>query len=163
MIREERTRIGPLIDERAARRVEGWIAQARKAGARVLAGGARTGAMLPPHLLERVPRDAELYRSEAFGPVALLEPFDRFERALELANDSAYGLQCGVFTGALAHAIQAWDTLQVGAVVVGDVPSVRVDNMPYGGVKASGTGREGVRSAIMDMTEERLLVLRQRE
>ena len=158
--RDERTFIGPMIDEAAAARVEAWIAAARKAGARKLAGGERDGAMLPAWLLEDVPRDSDLYRCEAFGPVAMLERFDDFDDALARANDSDFGLQAGVFTGSLAHAMRAWDRLEVGGVVVGDIPSFRVDNMPYGGVKLSGLGREGVRSAIADMTEPRLLVVR---
>lgn len=158
--REEKTFIGPMIDEDAAKRLESWIAAARKAGAKVLAGGPRSGNMLPAHLLEKVPRDGELYRKEAFGPVAIIEPFDDFAGALDRVNDSDFGLQAGVFTARLDHAMQAWERLEVGGVIVGDVPSFRVDHMPYGGVKDSGTGREGVRWAIADMTEERLLVLR---
>jgi acyl-CoA reductase-like NAD-dependent aldehyde dehydrogenase len=158
--RDESVFIGPMIDEAAAKRVEAWIAVAVAGGARVLAGGPRDGAMLPATLLEGVPHDADLWRREAFGPVAVIEPFDDFADALARANDSDFGLQAGVFTGDLAHAMQAWDALEVGGVVVGDIPSFRVDNMPYGGVKASGFGREGVRYAIADMTEPRLLVLR---
>ena len=158
--REESTFIGPMIDEDAAKRVERWIADARKAGAKVLAGGPRDGNMLPAALLEKVPRDADLYRKEAFGPVALIEPFDDFDAAIDAVNDSEFGLQAGVFTGRLDHAMRAWDRLEVGGVVVGDVPSFRVDNMPYGGIKQSGLGREGVRCAIEDMTEPRLLVIR---
>src|SRR5690606_13087584 len=145
--RDPRTFIGPMIDEEAAMRVESWIAAARKRGAKLLAGGGRKGNMLPAALLEDVPRDADLYRQEVFGPVALLEPFDDFEQALARANDSDFGLQAGVFTASLAHAMRAWDRLDVGGVVVGDIPSFRVDNMPYGGVRGSGLGREGVRSA----------------
>ena len=158
--RDESVFIGPMIDEAAAKRVEDWIAAAVTGGARVLAGGRRDGAMLPATLLEGVPHGADLWRREAFGPVAAIEPFDDFEDALARANDSEFGLQAGVFTGDLAHAMRAWDALEVGGVVVGDIPSFRVDNMPYGGVKASGFGREGVRYAIADMTEPRLLVLR---
>jgi len=110
--------------------------------------------------LENVPRESDLYRKEAFGPVAFLEPFDDFESAIDRVNDSDFGLQAGVFTASLSNAMRAWDALEVGGVVVGDVPSFRVDNMPYGGVKLSGLGREGIRSAIRDMTEERLLVIR---
>ena len=107
-----------------------------------------------------MPHDSDLYRKEAFGPVAILEPFDGFDEALARVNDSDFGMQAGVFTGTLAHALRAWDALEVGGVIVGDVPSFRVDNMPYGGVKDSGIGREGIRSAIEDMTEPRLLVIR---
>ena len=158
--RNEKVFIGPMIDEEAARRVEGWIAAARKGGARRLAGGEREGNMLPATLLEGVPHGSDLYRKEAFGPVALLEPFDEFDAVLARANDSDFGLQAGVFTARLDHAMRAWDRLEVGGVIVGDVPSFRVDHMPYGGVKQSGLGREGVRHAIEDMTEPRLLVIR---
>jgi len=158
--RDESVFIGPMIDEAAAERVDAWIAAAVSGGARVLAGGPRRGAMLPATLLADVPHDADLWRKEAFGPVAAIEAFDDFEDALARVNDSDFGLQAGVFTGDLAHAMRAWDALEVGGVVVGDIPSFRVDNMPYGGVKASGFGREGVRYAIADMTEPRLLVLR---
>ena len=158
--RDEDVFIGPMIDEAAARRVEAWIAAAVKGGAKLLAGGSRKGNLLPATLLENVARDSDLYRREAFGPVACLEPFDDFDDALDRVNDSDFGLQAGVFTGTLAHAMRAWDRLEVGGVIVGDIPSFRVDNMPYGGVKGSGLGREGVRYAIADMTESRLLVLR---
>lgn len=161
--RESDTVVGPMIDADAAIRVENWIKAARKAGATVLAGGKRDGSMLPPHLLEGVPHDADLYRCEAFGPVAMIEPFEHFDEALARVNDSDFGLQAGVFTGSLTHALRAWDALEVGGVIVGDVPSFRVDNMPYGGVKASGTGREGVRDAIAGMTEPRLLVIREHD
>jgi acyl-CoA reductase-like NAD-dependent aldehyde dehydrogenase len=116
--------------------------------------------MLDATVLENVPRTASISRMEAFGPVALLEPFDDFEAALETVNDSEYGLQAGVFTDNLTHAMRAWDTLVEGGVIVGDIPSFRVDNMPYGGVKLSGFGREGIRYAIEDMSERRLLVIR---
>ena len=157
--RDEKTFIGPMVNEEAAQRVESWVAAARKGGAKVLAGGTRNGNMLPASLLEKVPHDSDLYRREAFGPVAMIEPFDDFEEALDLVNDSDFGLQAGVFTGSLPNAMRAWDRLEVGGVIVGDVPSFRVDNMPYGGVKQSGLGREGVRYAIKDMTEQRLLVI----
>lgn len=158
--RSDTTFIGPMIDDAAAKRIEDWIAAARKGGAKRLAGGDRTGNLVPATLLEGVPHDSDLYRKEAFAPVALLEPFDDFDDAIARVNDSDFGLQAGVFTGRLDHAMRAWDRLEVGGVIVGDVPSFRVDNMPYGGVKLSGSGREGVRYAIEDMTEQRLLVIR---
>lgn len=158
--RDEDTFIGPMIDEDAACRVEDWVEEAVMGGATAIVRPRRDGNMLTPGLLENVPRDARLYRDEVFGPVALMERFEDFDQALALANDSRFGLQAGVFTGSLEHAMQAWDVLEAGGVVVGDVPSFRVDNMPYGGVKCSGLGREGVRSAITDMTEPRLLVIR---
>lgn len=158
--RDEDVFIGPVIDEASAKRIEQWIADAIKGGAKQIAGGKRAGNLLPAALLENVPRSCDLYRKEAFGPVATLEPFDDFDDAIARVNDSDFGLQAGVFTGNLTHAMRAWDRLEVGGVIVGDVPSFRVDNMPYGGVKHSGLGREGVRYAIEDMTEQRLLVIR---
>lgn len=157
---DESTDIGPVIDTASAERLVEWIGEARSGGGRVLVEGDRNGTMLGPSLLADIPRDCRLYREEAFGPVAAIETAPDFEAALDRANDSRYGLQCGVFTARLDHAMRAWDRLEVGGVVVGDVPSVRVDNMPYGGVKDSGIGREGVRSTIAEMTEVRLLVLR---
>ena len=158
--RDETVFIGPMIDEAAAMRIESWIAAALKGGAKQVAGGKRQGNMMPAALLENVPRSSDLNCKEAFGPVATLEAFDDFDDAIARINDSDFGLQAGVFTGTLAHALRAWDRLEVGGVIVGDVPSFRVDNMPYGGIKQSGLGREGVRHAIQDMTEPRLLVIR---
>ena len=158
--RNEDVFIGPMIDVAAAERVEHWIETAIQAGAVQVAGGSRVGNMLPAALLEQVPHDSDLYQKEVFGPVACIEQFDDFDEVLDRVNRSEFGLQAGVFTGNLAHAMRAWDRLEVGGVIIGDVPSFRVDNMPYGGVKQSGLGREGVRYAIADMTEERLLVIR---
>ena len=160
--KEEATFIGPMIDEKEARRLESWIEAARSDGARLLCGGRREGAMLQATLLEGVGRKAKLYAEEAFGPVAILSRFDDFDAAIAEVNDSRFGLQAGVFTKDLDKALKAWDRLDVGGVVVGDVPSYRVDNMPYGGVKDSGLGREGVRFAMEDMTEIRNLVIRRR-
>lgn len=156
----EDTFIGPIIDEVEARRIEQWVVAAREAGGRVLCGGGRSGVMMEPTVLEDVPMDQKVVAQEIFGPVVVLSRFSTFEEAIAQANASQYGLQAGVFTDSLAHTLKAWDELEVGGVIVGDVPSWRVDNMPYGGVKASGLGREGVRYAIEDMTEPRLLVLR---
>jgi acyl-CoA reductase-like NAD-dependent aldehyde dehydrogenase len=161
--RDEGTFVGPMIDEAAARRVEAAIASAKARGATVLAGGARRGAMLEATVLEGVPRDEPLSAEEVFGPVVVLERVASFDEALAIANASRFGLQAGVFTHDLRRAMRAWDELEVGGVVVGDIPSFRVDNMPYGGVKSSGLGREGVRYAIEDMTETRLLVVRTRD
>jgi acyl-CoA reductase-like NAD-dependent aldehyde dehydrogenase len=158
--KDEKVFIGPVIDEEAAKRIDAWMDAAIAGGAKAIVRGQRRGNMVPAALLEKVPRESDLYRKEAFGPLALLEPFEDFDAALDRVNDSDFGLQAGVFTGSLAHAMQAWDRLEVGGVIVGDVPSFRVDNMPYGGVKLSGLGREGVRYAIEDMTEQRLLVVR---
>jgi len=158
--RKETTFIGPMIDEAAATKLEGWIRDAVAGGARVLCGGTRRGAMLQATVLEGVQRGAAIEAEEAFGPVVLIEPFEDFEEALARVNASRYGLQAGVFTHDLRRAMRAWDVLEVGGVIVGDVPSWRVDHMPYGGVKDSGLGREGVRYAIEDMTEPRLLAIR---
>lgn len=158
--RDENTFIGPMISEGEARRLHGWVEAARAAGARILTGGTREGAMLAATLIEGADPTLDVSCQEAFGPVALIEPFDDFEAALARVDDSMFGLQAGIFTDSLSHAMRAWDVLDVGGVVIGDVPSWRVDNMPYGGVKDSGLGREGVRHAIEDMTEIRLLVIK---
>ena len=154
------TFIGPMIDVKEAARLDGWIQEAVARGATLLCGGKRDGAMLEATLLEGVPDDAKANREEAFGPLAILSQFTDFDRALDEANDSKFGLQAGVFTGDLFKMFNAWDRLDVGGVVINDVPSYRVDNMPYGGVKDSGLGREGVRFAMEDMTEIRNLVIR---
>ncbi|MCM2495164.1 aldehyde dehydrogenase family protein [Burkholderia glumae] len=158
--KDPQTFVGPMISESEAKRLVGWMEQAVGAGAKIVAGGRVDGVMFEATLLEHVGREQDLYRKEAFGPVALLEPFEHFDEALARVNDSDFGLQAGVFTDSLAHAHRAWDELEVGGVVINDVPSFRVDNMPYGGVKDSGLGREGVRYAMEDMTEPRLMVIR---
>src|ERR1700761_7502603 len=160
--KDEKTFIGPMIDVKEATRLDSWIQAAAAAGAKILCGGKRDGAMLEATLLEGVGRDAKLYAEEAFGPVAILSKFDDFDAALDEVNDSKFGLQAGLFTRDLFRMLTAWDKLDVGGVVVGDVPSYRVDNMPYGGVKDSGLGREGVKFAMEDMTEIRNLVIRRR-
>jgi acyl-CoA reductase-like NAD-dependent aldehyde dehydrogenase len=158
--KDPETFLGPMIDEAAAKRLESWINEGKQAGAKLLCGGERHGNMLQATVLENVAHDAKLSCMEAFGPVTVLAKFDAFDEALQLVNASGYGLQAGVFTGDLDHAMRAWDTLVEGGVIVGDIPSFRVDNMPYGGVKLSGMGREGVRYAMEDMSEARLLVIR---
>lgn len=152
--------IGPMISAKEATRLEGWVRSAEQAGANVLCGGKRDGAMLEPTLLENVPDGQDVVCQEAFGPVAVLSSFDDFDAALADVNNSEFGLQAGIFTRDLYKAHRAWDVLEVGGVVIGDVPSWRVDHMPYGGVKDSGLGREGIRWAIEDMTEVRLLAIR---
>jgi acyl-CoA reductase-like NAD-dependent aldehyde dehydrogenase len=158
--REESTFIGPMISVSEAERLESWIKSAVAAGGKILCGGGRKGAMMEPTLLSHVPKDQTLCTHEAFGPVAVISTFSDFTTALRDVNDSSYGLQAGIFTRDIYKANLAWDTLEVGGVIIGDIPSFRVDNMPYGGVKQSGSGREGVRWAIEDMTEIRLMVLR---
>jgi len=158
--RDEDTFIGPVIDEKAASRIESWIQSATAKGATLLCGGGRDGVMVEPTLLEGVPRDEPLSCEEVFGPVAVLSQFRSFDDALAEANDSEYGLQAGVFTRDLYKVQRAWDALEVGGIMIGDVPSWRVDHMPYGGVKASGLGREGLRFSMEEMTEIRLMVIR---
>nr|WP_136250658.1 aldehyde dehydrogenase family protein [Ningiella ruwaisensis] len=156
----EDTFIGPMISEGEAKRLEKWIDNAVKAGANSLCGGKRDGAMLTACILENVPKNCEVNAEEAFGPVSVISKFSDYDEALKRVNDSQFGLQAGIFTRDIYKAHKAWDELHVGGVVIGDVPSWRVDNMPYGGVKESGLGREGIRYAIEDMTEIRLMVLR---
>ena len=154
------TFIGPMISEKEAVRLKGWIDLAVEAGATLLCCGKRTGNMLEATLLENVDRNTKLNIEEAFGPVAFLIRFTDFNHALEIVNDSKFGLQAGIFTRDLFQMFDAWDRLEVGGVVINDVPSYRVDNMPYGGVNDSGLGREGVRFAMVDMSEIRNLVIR---
>ena len=156
------TFIGPMISEGEAKRLHGWIESAVAGGAKLLCGGNRKGNMLEATLLENVDTQADAYREEAFGPLALLSKFSDFGAALDEVNDSKFGLQAGIFTRDLFKTLDAWDHLVVGGVVINDVPSYRVDNMPYGGVKDSGLGREGIRFAMEDMTEIRNLVIRRK-
>jgi len=156
------TFIGPMISEGEASRLHGWIESAVAGGATLLCGGNRKGNMLEATLLENVDTSADAYREEAFGPLALLSKFSDFGAALDEVNDSKFGLQAGIFTRDIFRTLDAWDRLDVGGVVINDVPSYRVDNMPYGGVKDSGLGREGIRFAMEDMTEIRNLVIRRK-
>lgn len=158
--KQRATFIGPMIDIKEATRLETWVNEAVAAGGTLLCGGSRDGAMLDATLLEAVPVHAKIVTEEAFGPVAVLSRFTDFSAALGEVNASKFGLQAGVFTRDLFKMFDAWDQLEVGGVLINDVPSYRVDNMPYGGVKDSGLGREGVRFAMEDMTEIRNLVIR---
>lgn len=158
--KDEDTFIGPVISKADADRLGALIAGAIDAGGTLLCGGSINGVMVEATLLENVPPEQSICADEAFGPVAVLSRFSSFDQAIRIVNDSKYGLQAGVFTRDLNKAMQAWDELEVGGVVIGDVPSWRVDNMPYGGVKDSGLGREGIRYTIEEMTERRLLVIR---
>ncbi len=151
--------VGPLVDEAAAERVEDWVNEAVSAGAKLLAGGKRDGASVAPTVLADVPHDAKVWAEEVFGPVLVVSVTDGVDDAFAQVNDSQYGLQAGVFTKDVQVAFRARAELEVGGVIVGDVPSFRADGMPYGGVKGSGVGREGVRSAMNDLTEERIMVL----
>lgn len=155
------TFIGPMISEKEAARLTSWVEEAVADGATLLTGGDCNGAMLEATLLDNVPETAKIFTEEAFGPVAILSKFSTWDEALESVNNSKFGLQAGIFTRDYYKIQKAWDVLDVGGVVVGDVPSYRVDNMPYGGVKDSGLGREGIIFAMEDMTEIRNLVIRQ--
>ncbi|MGB0641086.1 MAG: aldehyde dehydrogenase family protein [Myxococcota bacterium] len=154
------TFIGPMISDKEASRLHSWINEAINQGATLLCGGGREGSMLEATLLEGVPKDSDAYAKEAFGPLACLSSFTDFDAALAEVNDSVFGLQAGVFTRDIYKIQRAWDTLDVGGVIIGDIPNWRVDHMPYGGVKDSGIGREGIRYAMEDMSEMRLLVIR---
>ena len=157
---DETTDVGPLIDEASAARVEEWIKEAVAGGAKLWAGGNRTGALLPPALLENAPASCRLSCEEAFGPVATLEAFDSRERALDCLAEGRYGLQAGIFSNDLAFVHRAFDRLSVGGLIVNDVPTYRADAAPYGGTRDSGTGREGVRWAIEEYTERKTLVMK---
>lgn len=159
--KDRETFIGPMISPGEASRLKGWIDEALAAGATLLCGGGLSnGNMLEATLLEGVPRNCSASKEEAFGPLANLSKFSDFYDALDQVNDSKFGLQAGIFTRDIQQVLDAWDILDVGGVVVNDVSSYRVDNMPYGGVKESGLGREGIRFAMEDMTEIRNLVIR---
>ncbi|OKJ57160.1 aldehyde dehydrogenase [Streptomyces sp. CB02009] len=153
------TDVGPLVDEAAAKRVESWVDEAVAAGAKLLAGGKREGATYAPTVLTELPSDVTLARAEVFGPVLTIAKVDGEAEAFAAVNDSDFGLQAGVFTHDLQAAFRAHRALEVGGVIVGDVPSYRADQMPYGGAKRSGVGREGVKYAMDDYTYERVLVL----
>lgn len=154
------TFIGPMIHVKEATRLDGWVQESVSLGGTLLCGGKRDGAMLEATLLENVPHEAKIVTEEAFGPVAVLSSFTDFGAAMAEVNNSKFGLQAGVFTRDLFKMFDCWDHLDVGGVVINDVPSFRIDNMPYGGVKDSGIGREGIRFAMEDMTEIRNLLIR---
>ncbi len=159
---DERTVCGPVIDDRSAGRITEWVDEAVAGGARVLAGHRREGRLLQPTVLADVPEQSKAAREEIFGPVVAVWPVADWEAGLRAVNAGQYGLQAGIFTHDLARVRQAFHELEVGGVIVNDAPSLRSDNMPYGGVKRSGLGREGVRYAMEELTEERVLVTRLR-
>jgi acyl-CoA reductase-like NAD-dependent aldehyde dehydrogenase len=156
---DETTDVGPMINEDAAKRAASWVDDAVKSGAKILAGGKRNGAFMEPTVLSHTKPDMRVNCEEVFAPVVVVEPYDDFSDALRRVNDSPYGLQAGLFTRDAKLIFQAYEELEVGGLIVGDMSSFRIDHMPYGGVKDSGLGREGLRYAIEDMTEPRLLVL----
>jgi glyceraldehyde-3-phosphate dehydrogenase (NADP+) len=155
------TDVGPMVDGPAAQRTARWVREAVDTGAKVLAGGRIDGTFFQPTVLVDAPKDAQVCSNEAFAPIVVLFKFNDFDAMLREVNDSVYGLQAGIFTNDLAHAWRAFEELEVGGVIVNDIPTYRVDHMPYGGVKDSGFGREGLRWSIEDMTELRLMVMAQ--
>jgi len=156
---DERTVVGPMITEEAAAQAEEWIHEAVAGGARILTGGTRKGAVLAPTVLTNVRPSMKVSSLEVFAPVITIEPYKGFSSALAMVNESAYGLQAGLFTSNLRYMFEAYEHLEVGGVIVNDVPTYRMDHMPYGGVKGSGFGREGVRYAMEEMTELKLLAI----
>lgn len=156
---DEATDVGPMIDEPSAQNVEQWVSEAVQAGATVLAGGARRGNLMPPTVMSNVQNEMRVCAQEVFAPLMTVVPYDKFEDAVKEVDDSDFGLQCGVFTRDLKNIWHAYEHIDVGGVIVNDVSSYRVDHMPYGGVKQSGFGREGVKYAIEEMTEPKLLVM----
>jgi acyl-CoA reductase-like NAD-dependent aldehyde dehydrogenase len=156
---EDSTDVGPLIRESDAIRAADWVQEAVRGGARLLCGGNRKGSLLEPTVLTGTKPDMKVNCQEVFAPVVTVEPYTDFDEALRQINSSAYGLQAGIFTRDAKLLFQAFDELEVGGLLAGDVPSFRIDHMPYGGVKDSGLGREGLRYAIEEMTEPKLLVM----
>ena len=155
----EETRLGPMIDEPSAQRIESWVNEAVKEGAVLTYGGRRKGTLYEPTVITKTTPQMKVNTNELFAPAVTVSRHDTFEEAVERINDSAYGLQASVFTNNIRHVFYAYEYLEVGGLIVNDVPSFRADNMPYGGVKDSGIGREGVRYAMEEMTEPKLLVL----
>jgi acyl-CoA reductase-like NAD-dependent aldehyde dehydrogenase len=153
------TDVGPMVDPAAAQRTQRWVDEATALGGQVLLGGTADGTYFAPTVLTDVPVTAQVCSNEAFAPLVVAFPFTDFDQAVAAVNDSFFGLQTGVFTNDLRNAWRAFEELEVGGVIVNDIPTYRVDHMPYGGVKDSGLGREGLRYAIEDMTELRIMVL----
>jgi acyl-CoA reductase-like NAD-dependent aldehyde dehydrogenase len=156
---EETSDLGPLIRESDAVRATQWVEEAVAAGAQLLCGGKRRGSLMEPTVLANTRPEMRVNCQEVFAPVVTVEPYDEFEDALRRVNDTPYGLQAGVFTRDARLIFRAYEELEVGGVMVGEVPSFRIDHMPYGGVKESGLGREGLAYSIEEMTEPKLLVM----
>ncbi len=157
---QEHTNVGPLINEQAAIRVEEWIKEAAAQGARVHTGGERQGSLIQPSVLTDVVPSMKVCCEEVFGPVVTITPYSRFDEALNFLNDSPYGLQAGVYTTNIDRMNQAYHQLEVGAVLINEIPTFRADHMPYGGIKQSGLGREGVRDTILELTEPKVLIVK---
>lgn len=157
---DESTDVGPMIDEREAERASAWIAEAESLGASLRTGGGRRGALVEPSILTGVPDEARVWRDEAFAPVLAVRAYRTLDEALGVLNDSRYGLQAGIYTERIEDALRAAHEIRCGGVVVNDVPTFRVDLMPYGGEKESGLGREGPRYAVREMSDLRVVVLK---
>jgi len=153
------TELGPMIDDKAAARTESWIADAVREGATILTGGKAQGRFFEPTVIENANPRSFVCSREAFAPLVTLFPVESFGEGIVRLNDSEYGLQAGVFTNRLENALTAFERIEAGGVIINDVPTYRIDHMPYGGVKSSGLSREGIRYAIEDMTEPRLMVI----
>lgn len=160
---DESTNIGPMIDEKASGRTEVWIKEAVQDGAKILAGGKRNGNFFEPTVLTNTKPSMKVRGEEVFAPLVAVEKYERFEDAVSMVNNSLYGLQAGIFTRDIKNILFAYNELEVGGVIVNDIPTYRIDHMPYGGVKMSGFGREGVRYAMEEMTELKLLVINSAE
>lgn len=156
---DEKTDVGPMIDEGSAKNIEGWVQEAVAAGAKVLVGGTRNGSVMVPTVLTDVTQDMKVCAQEVFAPLMTLVPYDDFAEAVREVDHGDFGLQCGIFTRDIKNIWQAYEKIDVGGVIINDISSYRIDHMPYGGVKQSGFGREGVRYAIEEMTEMKLLVM----
>jgi len=156
---QESTDVGPLIRESDAIRASEWIQEAVRGGARLLCGGQRKGSVLEPTVLTGTRSEMKVNCQEIFAPVVTIEAYDDSHNALRQINSSQYGLQAGIFTRDAKLLFAAYEELEVGALMAGDVPTFRIDHMPYGGIKDSGLGREGLRNAIEEMTEPKLLVM----
>jgi len=148
-----------MIEEKEAIRAEEWIKEAVHKGAKILCGGERKGSIITPTVMTDVKRDMKVVCNEVFAPLVTLIKYRNFEEAIDMVNDSIYGLQAGIFTNDIDKAFRGFKKLHVGGVIINDVPTFRVDHMPYGGVKESGTGREGLKYAIREMTELKLMVV----
>jgi acyl-CoA reductase-like NAD-dependent aldehyde dehydrogenase len=153
------TVVGPVISDEAAKRILSCIDEARGQGANVLLGGGHVGRVIEPTVLENVRRESKAFCTEIFGPVVTLHRFSSIEEAVAGVNDSPFGLQAGIFSNDYRNILHAYTHLEVGALIVNDNPTFRVDNMPYGGVKDSGFGREGIRYAMEEMTEPKMLAM----
>jgi glyceraldehyde-3-phosphate dehydrogenase (NADP+) len=152
------TEISSMIDEANAIRVEQWVNEAISGGAKLLLGGSRRGSYFQPTVLTGSDKNMKVCSEEIFGPVVIIEPVENIEEGIRQINEGRFGLQAGVFTNSISEMNYAFNHLEVGGVIINDIPTFRVDHMPYGGIKDSGQGREGIRYAILDMMEPKLLV-----